>query len=189
MLLKHVIRSDLWLSASWIEDSDSSGSSRVTCNLQKWEPPTEHVFCFTVLAACQGGVPKNINNCIPVNQQNFDKGLRVHLSDPAQRERDSIRHNEYLEGSEHWSKIMDKIIFCKAHRVANMFLVYSILLIVDRAISSIPQTCGYLLHGLKTVTVQAVPESLVTCRNGNHRQNMCSVSLFLQLVRVAYPKM
>ena len=25
-------------------------------------------------------------------------------------------------------------------------------------------------------------------QNGNYRQNMCSVSLFLQLVRVAYPK-
>ena len=23
-----------------------------------WEPPTEHVFCFTVLAARQGGVPE-----------------------------------------------------------------------------------------------------------------------------------
>ncbi len=27
-----------------------------TC--RKWEPPTEHVFCFAVLAAHQGGVPK-----------------------------------------------------------------------------------------------------------------------------------
>ena len=67
---------------------------------------------------------------------------------------------------------MDRKIFCKAHRVANILLVYSVLLIVDRAIRSMPQTCGYPLHGLKTVTAQAVPESLVTCRNGNHRQNV-----------------
>ena len=30
--------------------------------LQKWEPPIEHVFYFTVIAAHQGGTPKN--NCI-----------------------------------------------------------------------------------------------------------------------------
>ena len=56
-----LVYKDLWLSASWIEDSDSSGSSRVTCNLQEGEPLTKFVFCFAVLAARQGGMPKNVN--------------------------------------------------------------------------------------------------------------------------------
>ena len=29
-----------------------------SCRNKKWEPPTEQVFCFAVLAARQGGVPK-----------------------------------------------------------------------------------------------------------------------------------
>ena len=66
---------------------------------------------------------------------------------------------------------MDRKVFCKAHRVANMLLVYSIY--IANYGQRMPQTCGYLLHGLQTVTVQAVPESLVTCRNGNHQQSMC----------------
>ena len=49
----------IWLSASRTEDSDGSGSSRaIVDNLQKWEPLTECVFCSTVFAALQGGVPK-----------------------------------------------------------------------------------------------------------------------------------
>ena len=34
--------------------------SLVMQHLWKWEPPTEHVFCFAVIAAHQGGVPKLI---------------------------------------------------------------------------------------------------------------------------------
>ena len=35
--------------------------------LQKWEPPTELVFCFAVLAAQQGGVPKiKVSVCVYV---------------------------------------------------------------------------------------------------------------------------
>ena len=88
MLPKSVIQSDLsgYLLQGGLlfEDSDSElrhqfqSHCGVTCNkiqfqyLQKWEPPTEHVFCFAVLAAHQGGAPKkikcqNLNICIPVN--------------------------------------------------------------------------------------------------------------------------